>query len=938
MSRDDRASREVVALTNEHDEAARSFVGRAAELEFLTRAWQAGRGGAARVIGIEGAAGIGKTALVQRFRDQVAPARCVWASGDEQESHLPWGVLWQLATRTHPDLVTLVEELDAQADPLFVGQGLLRHLGSAQGLLLVVDDAQWADRPSLAALRFVARRLLSGPVTDPVLMLVVHQPAGAGGALAPWPSPGLDEGWRRIFESDRGGLVRVDGLSPAELVELAAVDGHPGLNPTGAARLRDHTGGNPLHAQAVLDQVPLRFVAGGTGPLPAPRDLALIVADRLTRCAPATRRLVTAGSVLGRRFPLATVRAVADLADTADAVAEAVTARFLTEVPGTEGQELAFTHGLVQAAIHDDLGAANRRLLHGRAALLLSGNAALRHRIAAADGPDPVLAADLEATAREELRLGRFPVAAAQLRTCLDLTEPGPLRGPRLLTAVEALLLAGDAVTAADYADEVAAGAPHPWWDYVAGQQTMLAGRVAEARNRLGRALDAVRAEPPPPPAPADLESRIASLLAVISIVTLSYSDMVEYGEAAVSAGTSERWVGAFAWFARSVGLALAGRGDEALAGLAGVDLPGAQGGLDGLVARGMIRLWRDDLPGAHRDLLTVAERATNGEALRVAQALGFLGEVEYRLGLLDESVLHTELAIADAQENGRVWDFSMLHTLATYPRAARGDWAEADAHAARSAAWAPLLGVRSSAAFAAGARAAVAVARGDAETMLAAALDLEAAYDSKEPGTYLLGPVRADALSRLGRLAEASAALDGFADMLADSGRRSGLLGVARVRAQLNIARGELRAARDDCAIAADLAAEVGLPLEAARVALLTGRCLLAQGRRGGAERHVRDAIHRFTALGAHAFTARARAVAERHGLVVDDESGPFDALTDTERAVARLACDRLSNREIAARLIISQKTVEYHLGHVFAKLDVANRRELLGLVADAR
>ncbi|HEY1573565.1 MAG TPA: AAA family ATPase [Pseudonocardiaceae bacterium] len=914
------------------------FVGRSAELTFLSRAWREAQDRRGRVIGVQGESGIGKTELVRRFRADIAPARCVWTSGDEQEAHLPWGVLWQLARQLSPDLVSQVDELDAQADPLFVGKGLLTHLGSAGELLLVVDDAQWADRPSLAALRFVARRLLSGPMTEPVLLLVVHQPAGGGGALAqPWPSPGLDDGWRRIFAHERGSHLKVGGLSSAELVELASAAGHPGLNPPGATRLREHTGGNPLHAQAVLDQVPLRSIGSGAGPLPAPRDVALIVADRLATCAEPTRRLVSAGSVLGMRFRLATVRRLADLADTSTPVADAVRARFVAEVPGTAGEELAFTHGLVQAAVYDDLGAARRRELHRAAAGLLTGAAALRHRIAAADGPDPVLAADLAEAATDQLRQGRIPVAAAQLRTCLDLTGPGPDRGPRLLTAVEALLVAGDAVTAAEYADELAAGPADPWWDYVAGQQAMLAGRVDEARRRLARALEAVRSGGlPAPPAPDDLTARIASQLAVIAIVTLSYPDMIEYGDTAVRAGTRQRWVAGFAWFARSIGLALAGRGDEALASLVGVHLPGAPGGLDGLTARGMIRLWRDDLPGAHADLLAVADRATNGEVLRIAQALGFLGEVEFRRGMLAESVLHTELAVADAEENGRVWDYTMLHALATYPRAARGDWAQADAHAGKAAEWAPLLGIRASTAFAAGARAAVAVARGDATTMLSAAQDLEAAYDSLEPGTYLLGPVRADALSRLGRLAEASAAVDAFAAGLARSGRRSAQVGVARVRAQIDLARGENRTARAECGAAFDLATELGLPLEAARAELLTGRCLLALGRRGGAERHIRTALRQFAVLGAHAFTARAMVVVDRFGLAVDVTHGPFDVLTDTERAVARLACDGLSNKEIAARLIISPKTVEYHMGHVFDKLDVPSRQDLRRLVGE--
>lgn len=916
--------------------ADRSFVGRSTELAVLREAWRSSRARHARVIGVRGRSGIGKTALIRRFRSEAEPALCVWASGDEQEAHLPWGVLWQIARQLSPDLVSLVDELDAQADPLFVGKGLLRYFESVDDLLLVIDDAQWVDRPSLAALRFVARRLLSGPATDPVLMLVVHQAAGTRGDVAQtWPSPGLDDGWRRIFESERGGLLDVDGLSATELVALAAATGHPGLNPPGAARLHAHTGGNPLHAQAVLDQVPMRTITSDAGPLPAPHDLALTVADRLGTQAQPTQQLVMAGSVLGRRFRLSTVRTLANLTDTARPVAEAVDARFLAEVPGTHGQELEFTHGLVQAAIYDDLGAAYRRELHRRAAGLLGGAAALRHRIAAADGPDERLAADLEAAAHEELRAGRIPVAAAQLRTCLDLTPPGRGRGPRLLAAVEALLIAGDAVAAAEYADEVTAGQGTPWWDYVAGEQAMVAGRVAEAGALFRRALEGIESGgQPPPPAPADLTARCASQLAIIGIVTLSYPDMIEYGELAVRAGTEQHWVAAFAVFARSVGLALAGRGDEALEMLSGVALPGAQGGLDGLVARGIIRLWRDDLDGAHADLLAVAERATRGEAMRVDQTLGFLGEVEYRRGMLDEAVLHTELAIADAEENGRVWDYSMLHALASYPRAARGEWVEADAHAAAAAKWAPLLGIRSGMAFAASSRAAVAVARDDATAMLAAALDLEAAYDSLEPGTYPLGPVRADALSRLGRLDEATAAVDAFADSIAASGRRSALMGVARVRAQIDLARDEPRAARDHCAVALDLAKDLGMPIEAARIELLTGRCLITQGKRGGAQRHLRTALAQFTVLGAHAFTEQALAVIKRHGLDVDVAHGVFDTLTDTERAVARLACDRLSNREIAARLIISQKTVEYHMGHVFDKLDVASRQELRDLV----
>src|SRR6185437_14722504 len=128
-------------------------------------------------------------------------------------------------------------------------------------------------------------------------------------------------------------------------------------------------------------------------------------------------------------------------------------------------------------------------------------------------------------------------------------------------------------------------------------------------------ALDA--GEPAPEGAPADLTARIATQLAIIGIVIVSYPQMVQYGNVAVEAGSAEPWVSGFAWLAKTVGIALAGDGDQALALLAGAGEPGASSGLDGLAARGIIRLWLDDLEGAARDLHAMFSRATRGEALR---------------------------------------------------------------------------------------------------------------------------------------------------------------------------------------------------------------------------------------------------------------------------------------------------------------------------------
>jgi DNA-binding CsgD family transcriptional regulator len=911
------------------------FVGRERELAALRAAWELSRQRSAQIVGIEGSHGIGKTALIQRLLAEIPGTRVVHVSGDEDEAAVPWGVLRELA-RQLPEsgIGELADGLDPRADPIFVGQSLMRNLQSGDELVVVIDDAHWGDRESMAALRFVVRRLRF----DPVLVLVAYRPAGTTVEPAYLRrSPGLHEAWRRIFEGGNGIRLRLDGLTAAELMRLAADTGHPGLSPAGAARLRKNTDGNPLHASELLSLLSMRSIMAGTGPLPVPRDIASAITSRLASCARSTRELVAAGAVLGRRFSLASARAVAGADAVGELVTEAVEAGLLAEVPGTAGRDLAFPSSLIRDVVYHDLSRVRRSQLH-RSCATLGGAAALRHRIAAADGVDTELAADLERAARDLMDRGELARAADLLHHALDLTPNGPERTARLLTAVEALLVAGDAVSARDYEGEIAAGPGGPWQDYVAGYQILLTGRIAEAKALFLRAATAIEeGAQVQSAAPPDLTARILTQLAIIGVVALSYPEMVEYGTAAVAAGTDEPWVAAFAWFAKSIGLALAGRSEAALDELTSVDVPGAASGLDGLVARGMIRLWTDDLDGALQDLGAAVHRATGGEALRISQGLGFLGEVEYRRGRLGEAVLYTELAVGGAVENGRVWDLAVLHALASYPHAARADWTTAEHHAAESANWAAFMSTRVGLAFAAASRAAIAQARGDAARLLTAAEDLESVYDSLEPGTHLFGPIRADALAQLGRADEAAAALAAFVAGPLRRGRRSALMSTARVRAQIAIARGQHEQALAECETALDLADAVGLPLEAGRVEMLAATCHGSLRRRAAAERALRRAWHRFTLMGADAYVALAGQAADRLGLQLEGPAKPFSVLTRAERDIALLVCDGYANKEIAARLFLSVKTVETHLTHVYQKLNVSSRAALRSLTGDA-
>jgi len=913
------------------------FVGREDEVAALGAAWQSAADGSARVVAIEGDPGIGKTALIETLLATMT-APVVRVAAVSSESKYPWRILDEITGR----LARARQEarpgtMDPLASPSFVGQGLTEAMQDLGEVALLVDDAQWADRASMAALQYTARRLRD----DPVLLILAYRRHGDDSQLEyQTVSPGLSKSWRQIFDGEQGLHLALGGLPPEDLLRLAAANGYPGLSPEGAGRLYESTGGNPGHVLELLGLMPMHSIVTGSGPLPAPRGLAHTIAARLASCSRETRDLVAGAAVLGQRFSVAALREVTGIQTTAAPLAEAIDAGLLTEVPGTGGRELAFTQVLTREVIYTDLSRGVRVQLHHRCAQL-GGPGALQHRIAAADGPDERLAVDLQRAAAERMAAQDIPHAAAYLRQALDCSPPGPARLSLMLATVESLLVAGDAIAAREYEGELAAAPRGPWRDYVLGYQTLLNGHIDEATILFKGALAALdRAGPagspesgpgsPGPAWPADLRARIATQLAIIGILTLSYPEMVEYGSAAVEAGSAEPWVSGFARFAKTVGMTLAGQAPAALALLTDVD----ESGLEGLVARGLIRLWTDDLGGAAQDLRAAVHRATRGEALRVSQALGFLGEVEYRRGMLGEAVLFTDLAAGNAEDNDRFWDFSVLHALATYPHAARAEWAEAEHHAAQSTTWARTLGTPAGLAFAAGAKAAIAQARGDAQRLLAAAIQLETHYDSAEPGTHLFGPARADALAQLGRTDEAAEALERFAATTARTGRRSAMMNTARVAAQIAMARGDHDRAQAACERASSLAQMIGLPLEAGRIGLVAARCYHQAGRRAAAERALRAARKRFIMIGANAYRQLADECAAELGIRVDDSPDPFKGLTQREQDIALLVCQDLSNKQIADRLYLSPKTVETHLTRVFAKLNVSARGDLKRLL----
>ncbi len=906
------------------------FVGRADELAMLEAAAAAARGGHPKVVLVEGDAGIGKSSLLARFAAGLADAAVLRASGDEAELLLPYGVVGQLVASGRgsgggpPGL--LASELSDGVDPLAVGADLVVWLGQFPKMVLAcIDDLQWADGPSARALLFAIRRLQA----DQVLVVV----SARAGELAR-----LGEGWHRFVAGDhRAGRVHLGGLGPGEMVALGRALGAGQLPRRAVRRLLEETGGNPLYCRAVLEELGTEGRDLGGGALGVPRSLAGVVLSRVSALSPAARELVAATAVLGHRCELAAAAQLADIGDPLPALGETVAAGILAEQLGGPAAGIRFTHLLVQRAVYADLSPARRRRLHQRAAALVGRDQALGHRVAAAVGPDDRLADELEAASREALDLGRTAQAAAWLAQAAGVSSDPGAADRRLLDALEILVFYGEVAEAEVLAAQLAAAGPGARQSMLLGTLDFLAGRAAAAEDRLAAAWqthDRAR--------DASVGAAAAAWLALLCLVAGRIPEAIEWGERSAAVGAAPAAVRHPALGVLAIALFADGRGPEGLARLA--FLPAAPAEVpredtDTLALRGMARVLAEDLAGAIADLSTAAARLRAGVPLRTAsRCLSYLTEAECRLGSWDDAVVHGELAVSLARDADRVWEFGYVHSVAAVVPAARGDWEVAGAHVRMATEAAQTLGAPGAIIAAATARAFLATARGDLESVATAA----AAVRGTDRAEFLhnLGrdnwrSLEIDALIGLGRLSQAGTALAELEAALSPAGPPSALVAAARLRGDLATAAGHPAAAAAAFETAWRRAQGLRVPLALAQLEISDARHLRAAGQPQAAVARLRSARQRLITLGARPYLQACDRELAAAGAPAGSETAPaLPGLTPAEQAVARLVAAGRSNRQTASELYVSVKTVEFHLGHIYDKLGIRSRKDLINRI----
>jgi len=421
------------------------LVERDAELGAVREALEDARAGMGALVVLEAPAGQGKTALLRASREQgrALGMRVLSATGAALERDFPFGVVRQLlegefrssdperaerllegaATQARgvfeaaPDPDTATDVSLAQLNGLF---WFTVNLSEEQPLLLVVDDAHWADGPSLRFLDVLARRIEDLPVA----VAIGARPA----------EPGAEQDLLdSLILSSQATVLRPDALSEqAVRVVLEAALGRE-VHPAFAAVCADLTGGNALFVRELARTLKAEGLSGQAAELDAvraavPPSVARSVVRRLRHLSPPAHQLVKAVAVLGERAEHRYLRTLAGLNGEADAAHREAAASGLLDP-----ERPRFVHPLVAEAVRADMSGAERGALHRRAADLLDkaggdSDAVAAHLTASEPAADPEVARHLAAAGRRALAGGAPDAAVRLLERALQ--EP-PAAGER---------------------------------------------------------------------------------------------------------------------------------------------------------------------------------------------------------------------------------------------------------------------------------------------------------------------------------------------------------------------------------------------------------------------------------------------------------------------------------------------------------------------------
>lgn len=918
------------------------LLGRAPERARLRELLQPVTSGRSCVAVICGEPGIGKTSLLQDAASIVPDALVLRTTGVEGESDIPYAHLADALRPLFSEIPTLPDRQAAAlsaafaigpampADRFVISVAVLNLLsGQAthRPVLLLVDDLQWVDRGSREVLTFVSHRIEA----DCIGVLLAVRDTFVGGL-------GLER-------FDRIALVGLDTTSCRLLIERTRGP----QPPAEIEALIRGSGGNPL-ALLELPGPTSRLRSLGWGQLSEPRPLTIVLEQVFVASSRRLSEKCQAGlallSVIGQTSEDTLTRALDGVGLKLDVLDEAEQSGLVQSNHG----RYAFVHPLVRSAVYQGIPSRDRRLCHQLAAGALAGatatGAAERrawHLLESGVSTNVALAEELDTNGERHLRSANFAAAALAFQRSAMLSPAGPQNVRRLLMAAQSARLSGEVddcrslLAEALRSDQDGAYSFH--LEYLLCRLDLWAGDKLGSRDRLlalatgGTGIASSGAEAMP--------ALSAYMAADVSLASVELGDLAladDWSTRAMVAGASRGVVPLTVVAVRALVSGL--RGDrDATAELnrrreevAVVNPVSADLDEQVLLLVGLAHLAGEDVDQGRAVLQRSVDAARANSALGMLPfRLGRLALAELWTGGWARAAAHANEALRLAADTG--WEGERLHSLVVCARVEAGTGLdercrrhvdEAEELAAAQGAWSYLAGARC-------AEGQAALARRDFEKGLESLEQVELFAAEREivdtPLLWWTGDL-IDCLVAADRVDEAAAVFDrhdrlGLADrpiLAAVHARCRALVDPVRADEHLDEA---MRWHRRSSA-----------PFERARTEYVLG-----QRRRRARDPAARDilasALTTFERLGAIVWAGRVRDELRASGVRVARPDVTLADLTPQELQVAVAVGQGHSNREVAAQLFLSVKTVEYHLNKAFQKLGVARRGQLAALLA---
>lgn len=914
--------------------------GPATALRAVLDALEAVRDEGGLVITLTGTPGSGKSSVIRALQDRSAETATV-LSGAEWTREVPFALLGQLgppwrgpgpdpehhADETDEATPGTGRSADGAAQRLHVAEALLKGLRAETEAqrIVILDDVHLADRESLQVLSLVGRAL-----RDTRTVLIV--------AVDPTRSETTDRDFIRMTEDPSAARIEIPDFGRRDALALTRAEGMYDIGDHGAAILVSHSGGNLRVAREILALLPDGRWPRDPANLPVPPSVIdEVLAPIEGTGATEVMMLASALAVLKEPQDLSRLGHVAGLSDPIHAVDLGVAADVFRAYDTAGRPTLRLSHPAARRVLMGSIAPSARRALHVRAAESAPGDEErLAHLAAAASGPDAELAEALSAAAVSAERVGRWSDAAQLHFGSARVRTQSPARDDELLEGIDALASAGRVTDVLPWIEIGKSIPSSPLRDAVLANVAVHRGHAAQADDLLTRAEAAGTADD-------ELKAQIALRRTLDSLVRWDGPTLCRWASTAMSLSEEGAPAHVESGAIHGLGYAAQGRTTEAkreLADIADEHLGGAQNQRFRLCA-GWVAILDGDLREAVRELEAAAPTQHERGSLRISLwARGWLARAQYLLGEWEEALRTAEEGLRQCRDANITLVAPLLHWTAAEIKLWRGHSVDDAMHGAEnSAVLSDYLAMQVPARLA---RAVAANVRGDHDGRVAALRPL-VDVDPWTADRVSFWPWTVEYVDALIAAGNAGQARDAAADFhLHTASANPHVRALAEVAlARMSQDGGDVGAAEASFDHALGLLVEGQNVTVAARVLMLRGQMLRRANRRREAVESLIRAREFYEGVGASVLVRRcdqelrATGMSWRGMSEIEQRRGRDDAaghvpLTPQELSVADLVVRGLTNAEVARKLFIAEKTVQYHLTHIYGKFGIRSRTEL--------